>query len=139
MAHREIPVQVTAWVDEGVAELVLALNAVPGVMTLDSCQEDPDGLARVTFCTHENAEIRRTVDRLANIIGGQPWAHQVNLSLWAGCDGETLVADLFCPPPLVPVLAGEVQANAARTSPSSCGTARTAPRSWTVHRCHLGP
>ena len=74
MAHREVPVQVTAWVDEGIADLVMALNAVPGVMTLDSCQEDPDGVARVTFCTHENAAIRETVDHLADVIGGQVWA-----------------------------------------------------------------
>lgn len=43
MPHNEIPVQVTAWVNEGVAELVTALNTVPGVMTLDSCEADPDG------------------------------------------------------------------------------------------------
>ena len=51
MPHREVPVQVTAWVDEGVAELVTALNAVPGVMTLDSCEERDDGRASVMFCT----------------------------------------------------------------------------------------
>jgi hypothetical protein len=29
MPHREIPVRVTAWVDEGIADLVTALNEVP--------------------------------------------------------------------------------------------------------------
>jgi len=53
---------VTAWVDEGVADLVVALNAVPGVETLDSCQEDPgDGLASVMFCTHDEAELYGTI------------------------------------------------------------------------------
>ena len=36
--HHEVPVKVTAWVDEGIAPLVLALNELPGVQTLDSCQ-----------------------------------------------------------------------------------------------------
>ena len=36
--HTEIPVKVTAWIDEGVAPLVEALNEFPQVVTLDSCQ-----------------------------------------------------------------------------------------------------
>jgi hypothetical protein len=64
MPHREIPVQVTAWVDEGIADLVVALNAVPGVITLDSCQEGPDGLARVSFCSYEQAMLREIVAQL---------------------------------------------------------------------------
>jgi hypothetical protein len=139
MAHHEVPVKVTAWVDEDVADLVLALNAMPGVLTLDSCQEDPDGLARVTFCTHENTALRKTVDHLAGVIGGQAWDRQVNLSLWAGCDGETLVADLLCPPSLVPALAGQVRSSAARMSRFSHDTARTKPGSWTVRHCHPLP
>jgi hypothetical protein len=43
MPSNEIPVQVTAWVDEGVADLVTALNTVPGVMTPGSCEAGPDG------------------------------------------------------------------------------------------------
>jgi hypothetical protein len=35
--HSGIPVKVTEWVDEGVADLVLALNEIPGVKTLDTC------------------------------------------------------------------------------------------------------
>lgn len=36
--HREIAVKVNAFVDEGVAPLVAALNDVPNVLTLDSCE-----------------------------------------------------------------------------------------------------
>jgi hypothetical protein len=48
--HREIPVKVTAWIDEGVAPLVLALNELEDVMTLDSCQGDDEQGAHVFFC-----------------------------------------------------------------------------------------
>jgi hypothetical protein len=43
MPHNEIPVHVTTWVDEGVADVVTALNTVPGVRPLDSCEAGPDG------------------------------------------------------------------------------------------------
>ena len=49
-AHTEVPVKVTAWVDEGIVPLVLVLNEIEGVMTLDSCQGDDGGLAHVYFC-----------------------------------------------------------------------------------------
>lgn len=38
--HRTVPVKVNAWVDAGVASLVEALNALPDVVTLDSCEGD---------------------------------------------------------------------------------------------------
>jgi hypothetical protein len=114
MPHREIPVQVTAWVDEGVADLVVALNAVPGVLTLDSCQECPDGLARVTFCTHKQDSLYQTVEHLAVIIDGQEWRRDVKLSLWPGCDDDPPVADLTCPPWLVSTVADELRVNADR-------------------------
>jgi hypothetical protein len=40
MAHQEIPLKVTAWIDEGIAPLVQALNALERVETLDSCEDD---------------------------------------------------------------------------------------------------
>jgi hypothetical protein len=39
--HREVPVKVNAWVDEGVADLVSALSEIDGLITLESCQGDP--------------------------------------------------------------------------------------------------
>jgi hypothetical protein len=36
--HRTVPVQVWADVDEGVAELVIELNGIPGVRTYGCCQ-----------------------------------------------------------------------------------------------------
>lgn len=39
--HREVPVKVNAWVDEGVADLVSALSEIEGLVTLESCQGSP--------------------------------------------------------------------------------------------------
>jgi hypothetical protein len=115
--HREVPVQVNAWVDEGVADLVLALNAIPGIQTLDSCQEDPNhGQASVMFCTHDEAELYVTVSRLAQAIGDGPRGC-VSLSLSWGSDGAPAIADLRCPPERLSAVAGAVRANAARTTP----------------------
>ena len=50
MGHTEVPVKVTAWVDEGVAPLVLALNELPEIVTLDSCQGGKETDAHVFFC-----------------------------------------------------------------------------------------
>lgn len=36
--HKQVQVQVNAFVDEGVADLVKALSRVPGLVTLESCQ-----------------------------------------------------------------------------------------------------
>jgi hypothetical protein len=41
--HREVPINVNAWVDEGIAELVSALSEVDGLITLESCQGDVGG------------------------------------------------------------------------------------------------
>lgn len=40
--HREVPVKVNAWVDEGIADLVSALSEIDGLITLESCQGDAD-------------------------------------------------------------------------------------------------
>ena len=111
MAHREILVQVNAWVDEGVADLVTALNAVPGIETLDSCQEDPGhGLASVMFCTHDEAALYDTVSRLAQAIGSGP-REDVSLSLSWGGDNAPAIADLRCPLERLPAIAGAVRAS----------------------------
>jgi hypothetical protein len=68
-AHRLVPVQVTAWVDEGVAELVAALNTMPGVVTLDSCERDPEGLAYVSFRCHCGDVLERA-SQVLRLAGG---------------------------------------------------------------------
>jgi hypothetical protein len=127
--HREIPVQVTAWVDEGVADLVTALNAVPGVETLDSCQEDPGhGLASVMFCTHDDARLYETVSALALAIGEVPHDH-VSLSLSWGSDDAPAIADLRCPLTRLPTIAGAIRSSSARMSPCAHDSGDRSPRS----------
>lgn len=115
--------------DEGIAPLVTALNDVPGILTLDSCQQSPDGLARVTFCTHDNQALPRIVERMAYFFERRGWQERATLRLWAGCDGDTLAADLYCQPALVSALAGEIRVSAYRMNPSPGDTADTEPRS----------
>ena len=116
MSHREVPVKVTAWVDEGIADLVAALDAVAEVVTLSSCQEGQDGLARVSFCTHDEEMLYDTVSRIAGIVG-RGRRESVSLSLWWGADDAPPVADLACPPGLVPAVAETLRFSAVRKTP----------------------
>lgn len=43
--HRETQVKVNAFVDEGIAELVEALSAIDGLVTVESCQGDVEAEA----------------------------------------------------------------------------------------------
>jgi hypothetical protein len=116
MPHREIPVQVTAWIDEGVADLVVALNAWPGVITLDSCEADyRTGRARVSFCTYDRATVFDVLPRLAVAVGGHGLAEHVALTPWPDRDDDLPGADITCPSPLVSAVA-KALANAARTT-----------------------
>lgn len=51
--HREVAIKVTAWVDEGVAPLVQAINEFLHVRTTQSCE----GPAVVTFTYGEDADL----------------------------------------------------------------------------------
>jgi hypothetical protein len=114
MAHREVPVRVTAWVDEGVADLVVALNAWPEVVTLDSCQADyRTGRARVSFCTYDRAQVADVLPRLAAAVRGRGLDEQVTLIPWPDCDDDLPGADITCAPNLVSAVA-EALASAAR-------------------------
>lgn len=106
---------VTKWVDEGVADLVTALNAVPGLETLDSCQEDPShGLASVMFCTHDEKALPDAVSRLTQAIEAVPH-DRVSLVLSWGSDDAPAIADLRCPAHRVAVIAEAIRASVSRT------------------------
>jgi len=47
VSHKQVMVKVNAECDEGIAPLVLALNEINGVTTLDSCQQGVSGEAYV--------------------------------------------------------------------------------------------
>lgn len=129
MTHREIPVRVTAWVDEGVADLVLALNVWPGLLTLDSCEADyRTGSARVSFCTHERGQIAALLPRLAAAIHSHGLDDRVELAMWPPCDDDLPGADITCPSSLVPAVA-QALSSCARTRQLPHGRDGTAPRS----------
>jgi hypothetical protein len=48
-SHKQVPAKVTAYVDEGIKELVEVLNGFPEVQTIDSCEGDNDWLALVSM------------------------------------------------------------------------------------------
>ena len=100
MAHHTVPVKVTAWVDEGVAPLVVALNQFPGVMTLDSCEGDSTLGAYVMFRADGGERFART---LAVQLGGSEFLLRAEW-LPGYDDGEPLLT-LSCPPDLVQPLA----------------------------------
>jgi hypothetical protein len=123
--HTEIPVKVNAWVDEGVAPLILALNEFADLVTLDSCQGDQDRPAYVYF-RHRGtaAETVQLVTRLAEAL----------YAAAAGCDytfrvewlagGNEPMAELMTSPHSIgqPATAlGEV-VSAFRKTQRTCGT-----------------
>jgi hypothetical protein len=66
--HRPVNIKVNAPVDEGIAPLVLALNSIEGVMTIDSCQ-GYDGKAYVYFVVRGSSEdIALFAHRLAQAL-----------------------------------------------------------------------
>lgn len=68
--HKEVPVKVIAWVDEGVAELVSALNEIPEIETLDSCQDD-QGAARVFFRFRSAWQTVQRTNQIAKALGSE--------------------------------------------------------------------
>lgn len=68
--HREIPMRVNAWVDEGIAPLVKALNDFDtNLLTVDSCERDQNGAAYVAFLA-KCGSLSEMVQRLSVAAGG---------------------------------------------------------------------
>lgn len=124
--HHEIPVKVTAWVDEGVAPLVGALNAHPRVITLDSCEGGPDTPAHVFFSFRGDG---REAALFAAEIGAAlaPHERDADYSLSAewrpGADGPVLRID--CPTAHISRLARALSEACGRAGGSSCRVLRS--------------
>ena len=54
--HSEVPIKVNAWVDAGVAPLIVALNKFENIQTLDSCQGEENTSPYVYFVHREGAQ-----------------------------------------------------------------------------------
>ena len=102
--HCVTRVKVTAWVDQGIAPLVEALNAYPNLVTCESCERDTEGNAYVLFTAFEEAEIFAETIKLAGIISKSPENRAVlAVEWWYG--SETPMIRLRCPPADVQPLA----------------------------------
>src|SRR5262245_23864063 len=70
MSHEEVVVKVNAKVDRAVAPLVAALNELPGIITVESCEGDAEREAYVSFHVgddwHDLGEFTR---RLSEALG----------------------------------------------------------------------
>lgn len=135
MSHVEVPIKVTAWVDEGVAPLVRALNEYPGVVTVDSCQCDSrDGKARVDFTTHDDGLGALVEHMAADLATMKDCPAVLSLGWWYG--GEDPIACLRCPPTEAGRVAEHLteSVSGARMTPCPRDTSCTALHSSTTRR-----
>jgi hypothetical protein len=100
MAHLAVAVKVNGWADEEVAPLVVALNGLAEVVSLDSCQDSRDiGGAYVMFVSGD-AELptARLVERLAIDLAKRlrDVPYRLRLEWFAG--GDDPVGYLVSPP-----------------------------------------
>jgi hypothetical protein len=121
-ANVEVPVKVTAWVEEGVVPLVLALDELEDVVTVASRQGGPGRAAYVRFRRRDGdvAELAVTIaGRLAAHAGGVDYELR---TLQAGPSaGEVPVLELACSDRQVISLALALRAS---SSSRSAGTGR---------------
>lgn len=76
MKHTEIPIKVTAWIDEGIAPLVIALNINKNVVTIASCESGTDGRAYVYFVAHSDPRtLYDVVAQIACALSASPDCH----------------------------------------------------------------
>lgn len=107
--HPEIPVKVTAWVDEGVAPLVAALNQFDDVMTIDSCQGDGDKGAYVLFRCLSGSPLDFAAGLAAALSPHERAADYLLRAEWRPGTDEP-VFELACPPDQVETVARLVSA-----------------------------
>ena len=103
MKHKEIRISVNAWIDEGVAPLVEALNLFPDVLTLESCECAVDGFASVTF-DHRRGEkeLVRMISKLSTELGTRiESCCEIRFRLEWLVSGEAPMAELLVQPALV--------------------------------------
>jgi hypothetical protein len=121
--HREVPVKVTAWVDEAIASLVLALNELPDVQTLDSCQGDDQRAAHVFFAYRGDAKAAAAfVANLAAALAPHDDAADYTLTAEWRPGTDQPVFRLVCPATQADELAA-VLSSASVSGHGMCGTA----------------
>lgn len=138
VTHAEVPVKVTAWIDEKVVPLVLALNEFDDVMTLDSCQADATGSAYVMFCSRKEPQVACAFAiALAAVLAerGADLDYTFRAE-WHSGTGEPLLK-LSCPPEAIKSVANLL--SACRTTLWPNDRAHTEPRNSMGRRHHQRP
>jgi hypothetical protein len=89
--HKEVQVKVNAFVDEYVAPLVIALNSIDGLVTLDSCEEDAGTGEASVYFTYGSGwqEMGNLIEVLARLIRGLNLCCGFSLCLeWFGSNDQ---------------------------------------------------
>lgn len=82
MAHQPVTIKVNAQVDEGIAPLVEALNAIPSIFTVSSCEGGDGEQAYVAFHVGDQwQDIGAFIDRLSAELGHDDTVSDVPFSL----------------------------------------------------------
>lgn len=82
-------VKVNAWVDSGVAPLVVALSSRPEMITVDSCQESSDPAAAYVAFVTRGMSVGKAAARLARELArAVPDAHHLVRLEW-GAGGKS--------------------------------------------------
>jgi hypothetical protein len=85
--HKEVQVKVNAFVDEGIARLVVALNTIDGVVTLDSCEEDAGTGEASVYFTYGTGwrQLGALIEAIARLLRGLNLCCGFSVSLeWFG-------------------------------------------------------
>ena len=141
MRHTEIPIKVNAWVDQGIAPLVNALNLSDEIITLDSCEGADNTRAHVYFSCYRGADalldvVRELAKGLSDRLDGDDgYCFRIE---WAAGSREPIAA-LLVSRNHITTVAQAVEAALPSVAPkmaSSCGTKYKAPHNSTTHRSH---
>jgi hypothetical protein len=114
--HQEVPIKLTAWIDQGVVPLVEALDDFEDVSTVASCEDDGIQGAYVLF------RLRGTSDQamefasgLATDLNSEAGISYLLHAEWRPGESEPLLT-LSCPPDQVPLLASLINSRHTRAS-----------------------
>jgi len=94
--HRQVPAKVTAYVDEGIKELIEVLNSIDGVHTSSSCEGDDDEYAEIYMDYKQPSEgsykdSAEFADRMKRILlKDDLWEVRISL-VWLGSRTEPAI------------------------------------------------
>ena len=102
-------VKVNAWVDSGVAPLVVALSSRPELVTVDSCQESSDPAAAYVAFLARGTSIAKAAARLARELARTvPDAHYLVRLEW-GAGVRQPIGSLVVMPDSVATVAAAIR------------------------------